>query len=201
VASSPEKITRLLAAHREGDREAFGRLVPLVYGDLRLLARRQLAGRRSGHTLQTTGLVHEAYLKLADAERVAWKDRGHFFAVASLAMRQIIVDHARHHRAQKRGGSQPIRSLEEVEIALDEQADSIVELDQALAGLGALDERLPRLVECRFFAGLTAEETALALGVSKKTVDRDWKRARAWLRQALAPDRRDDAGTGLLDAE
>ncbi|MGH9869526.1 MAG: sigma-70 family RNA polymerase sigma factor [Candidatus Polarisedimenticolia bacterium] len=200
MGSSPEEITRLLAAHREGDREAFGRLVPLVYGDLRQLARRQLAGRRSGHTLQTTGLVHEAYLKLADVERAAWKDRGHFFAVASLAMRHIIVDHARHHRAQKRGGSQPIGSLEGVDIALDEQADSIVELDEALAGLGALDERLPRLVECRFFAGLTAEETAMALGVSKKTVDRDWKRARAWLRQALDPGRRGAGGTDGLDA-
>ncbi len=188
MASSPEEITRLLAAYREGDRDALGRLVPLVYGDLRLLARRQLAGRRSGHTLQTTGLVHEAYLKLADAERGAWKDRGHFFAVASLAMRQIIVDHARHHRAQKRGGSQPIGSLDDVEIALDEQADSIVELDEALAGLGAIDARLPRLVECRFFAGLTAEETALALGVSKKTVDRDWKRGPAGRRRARAPD-------------
>src|SRR5688572_22197135 len=135
VPFSPDEITRLLAAHREGDREAFGRLVPIVYGDLRQLARRQLAGRRSGHTLHTTGLVHEAYLKLADVERAAWQDRGHFFAVASLAMRQIIVDHARHHQAKKRGGSQPILSLDGVDIALDEQADSIVDLDEALAGL------------------------------------------------------------------
>jgi RNA polymerase sigma factor (TIGR02999 family) len=200
VGSSSEDITRLLAAHRAGDRDALGRLVPLVYGDLRQLARRQLAGRRSGHTLQTTGLVHEAYLKLADADRVAWQDRGHFFAVASLAMRQIIVDHARHHRAQKRGGTQPIGSLEGVDIALDAQADSIVELDEALAGLGALDERLPRLVECRFFAGLTAEETAQALGVSKKTVDRDWKRARAWLRQALDRTGRHTGGAEGADA-
>lgn len=198
--AAPSEITRLLAAHREGDREALRQLVPLVYGDLRRLARRQLAGKRSGHTLQTTGLVHEAYLKLADAERAAWNDRGHFFAVASLAMRQIIVDHARHHRAKKRGGSQPLQSLEDVEIALDEQAGSIVDLDAALAGLADLDERLPRLVECRFFAGLTAEETALALGVSKKTVDRDWKRARAWLRRALDPDHVSGA-TEALDAE
>jgi RNA polymerase sigma factor (TIGR02999 family) len=185
MGAPPEEITRLLAAHGEGDKEALRRLVPLVYADLRRIASRQLFGRQPGQTLETTGLVHEAYLKLADAERAAWKDRGHFFAVASLAMRQIIVDHARRRRSQKRGGSQPIGSLEGVDIALDEEARSIIDLDEALAGLGALDERLPRLVECRLFAGLTAEETALALGVSKKTVDRDWKRALAWLRQTL----------------
>ena len=193
MPASSEDITRLLVAHREGDREALGRLLPLVYADLRRLARRQLVGRRSGHTLNTTGLVHEAYLKLVDARRTAWDDRGHFFAVAAMAMRQIIVDHARSYSALKRGGSQPIRSLEGIEIAVQEQADAIVELDQALGRLGELDERLPRVVECRYFAGFTSEETAEALGVSKKTVDRDWKRARAWLRQALAPD---GSGTG-----
>lgn len=182
-----EEITQLLAAHRAGDRDALSRLLPLVYVDLQRLARRQLAGRRSGHTLNTTGLVHEAYLKLVDARRSSWDDRGHFFAVAALAMRQIIVDHARSYKAKKRGGSQPIRSLDNVEIAIEEQADAIVELDQALERLGDLDARLPRIVECRFFAGFTAEETAEALGVSKKTVDRDWKRARAWLRRALTP--------------
>ena len=183
-----EDVTQLLALHRGGDRDALARLLPLVYVDLQRLARRQLAGRRSGHTLNTTGLVHEAYLKLVDARRAAWDDRGHFFAVAALAMRQIIVDHARSYSALKRGGSQPIRSLEGVEIAVQEQADAIVVLDQALEQLGELDERLPRVVECRYFAGFTSEETAEALGVSKKTVDRDWKRARAWLRRTLAPD-------------
>jgi RNA polymerase sigma factor (TIGR02999 family) len=186
--SPSEEITQLLVAHREGDREALGRLLPLIYVDLQRLARRQLVGRRSGHTLNTTGLVHEAYLKLVNARAAEWDDRGHFFSVAAIAMRQIIVDHARSYQALKRGGSQPIRSLEDIEIAVEEQADAIVELDQALARLGELDERLPRVVECRFFAGFTSEETAGALGVSKKTVDRDWKRARAWLRRALAPD-------------
>ncbi|MGD8376707.1 MAG: sigma-70 family RNA polymerase sigma factor [Acidobacteriota bacterium] len=195
MSTSADAITRLLAAHRAGDEEALKQLVPLVYADLQLLARRQLAGRRSGHTLNTTGLVHEAYLKLADAQGSAWSDRGHFFAVASLAMRQIIVDHARHYRAKKRGGSQPIRSLDSVEIAIEDEADAILELDQALAGLGELDPRLPRVVECRFFAGLTAEETARALDVSKKTVDRDWKRARAWLRRALRDHAPDGEGT------
>jgi RNA polymerase sigma factor (TIGR02999 family) len=186
--SSSEEITQLLVAHREGDRNALGRLLPLIYVDLQRLARRQLVGRRSGHTLNTTGLVHEAYLKLVNARAAEWDDRGHFFSVAAIAMRQIIVDHARSYQALKRGGSQPIHSLEDIEIAVEEQADAIVELDQALARLGELDERLPRVVECRLFAGFTSEETAGALGVSKKTVDRDWKRARAWLRRALAPD-------------
>jgi RNA polymerase sigma factor (TIGR02999 family) len=198
MPASSEDITLLLAAHRGGDREALGRLLPLVYVDLQRLARRQLVGRRSGHTLNTTGLVHEAYLKLVDARRAAWDDRGHFFAVAALAMRQIIVDHARSYSALKRGGSQPIRSLEGVEIAVQEQADAIVVLDQALERLGELDERLPRVVECRYFAGFTSDETAEALGVSRKTVDRDWKRARAWLRRALAPG--GDGGGERVDA-
>jgi len=195
--SSSEEITLLLVAHREGDRDALGRLLPLIYVDLQRLARRQLVGRRSGHTLNTTGLVHEAYLKLVNARAAEWDDRGHFFSVAAIAMRQIIVDHARSYQALKRGGSQPIRSLEDIEIAVEEQADAIVELDQALARLGELDERLPRVVECRFFAGFTSEETAGALGVSKKTVDRDWKRARAWLRRALAPDGGGQGGESL----
>jgi RNA polymerase sigma factor (TIGR02999 family) len=199
VSIESDQITRLLAAHRDGDPEALGRLIPLIYPDLQRLARNQLAGRRSGHTLNTTGLVHEAYLKLVEAKDAVWNDRGHFFAVASLAMRQIIVDRARHYRAKRRGGSQPLRSLDHVEIAIEDQADAILELDDALARLGELDPRLPRVVECRFFAGLTAEETAEALQVSKKTVDRDWKRARAWLRRALDPQRR-EAGDDGVDA-
>ena len=158
MSSPPEEITRLLEAHRAGDREALGRLVPLVYGDLRQLARRLLAGRRSGHTLQTTGLVHEAYLKLADAERVAWKDRGHFFAVASLAMRQIIVDHARHHRAQKRGGSQPIGSLEDVDVDCRVSAASIWEA-AIKVGLG----KLPLLQPLPVYVGLTVGSMAAEL--------------------------------------
>ena len=173
---------------RSGRREALDRLLPVVYEQLRVIAHQRLNDRPRSGTLETTGLVHEAYLKLVDARRAAWDDRGHFFAVAALAMRQIIVDHARSYSALKRGGSQPIRSLEGVEIAVQEQADAIVVLDQALDQLGELDERLPRVVECRYFAGFTSEETAEALGVSKKTVDRDWKRARAWLRRTLAPD-------------
>ena len=178
-------ITRLLEAHRDGDERALERILPLVYRDLQQIARRQLKGNRVGHTLNTTSLVHEAYLKLAGTETPAWEHRGHFFAVASMAMRQIVVDYARHHAAQKRGGDRPIERLDADEIAVEEQADALIELDEALGRLKSLDERLPRIVECRFFTGLTAEETAAALGVSLRTVERDWQRARAWLRVEL----------------
>ena len=180
-------LTGLLAAHRRGDREALGRLLPLVYRDLQRLAKRQLGQRRTGQTLDTTSLVHEAYMKLADGERTAWENRGHFFAVASLAMRQIVIDYARQSQAGKRGGQQRTLGLDEVAIAIDEQAEGLLALDLALERLGEIDARLPRVVECRFFTGLSEEETAEALGVSTRTVERDWKRARAWLRQELAP--------------
>ena len=186
---SRKEITRLLAAHREGDEGALKLLLPLVYRDLQQLARRQLNRGRPGPTLDTTSLVHEAYLKLADAEGAGWEHRGHFFAVVSMAMRQIVIDYARHSRAQKRGGDQPLGRLDDVEIAVEAQADALIELDRVLDRLGELDERLPRVVECRFFTGLTTEETAEALGVSVRTVERDWKRARAWLRQELADGR------------
>ena len=180
-------LTRLLAAHRRGDRDAFGRLLPLIYGDLQRLAKRQLGHRRPGQTLDTTSLVHEAYLKLVDSDQSAWQDRGHFFAVASIAMRQIVIDYARQSHAKKRGGANRAIGLDGVEIAIDEQADTLLAIDRALDRLREIDERLPRVVECRFFTGLTEEETAEALGVSARTVERDWKRARAWLRRELDP--------------
>jgi RNA polymerase sigma factor (TIGR02999 family) len=186
-SESREEITRLLVAHRDGDGTALDRLLPLVYRDLQQLARRQLKGGRPGATLDTTSLVHEAYLKLAGSDGASWEHRGHFFAVTSMAMRQIVVDYARHSRARKRGGDRPIDRLDDVEIAIDAQAEALVELDEALDRLAAFDARLPRVVECRFFTGLTAEETAEALGVSLRTVERDWTRARAWLRHQLGP--------------
>jgi RNA polymerase sigma factor (TIGR02999 family) len=185
--TEPDTISALLRAHRGGDRGALDRLMPLVYDDLRRLARRQLqddGGR--GRTLDTTGLVHEAYLRLAESTRAAWEGRGHFFAVAARAMRQIVVDYARERRAAKRGGGRRPDTLDEEHAAIESRADEILTIDEALAGLGALDAVLPRLVECRFFAGLTEEETAEALGLPLRTVQRDWARARAWLKRALA---------------
>jgi RNA polymerase sigma factor (TIGR02999 family) len=185
VGESPHDLTRLLVAHREGDSSALPRLLPLIYRDLQRLAKRQLGPHRSAQTLDTTSLVHEAYLKLVESEGGSWQDRGHFFAVASIAMRQIVIDYARSSRAKKRGGELRAQGLDGVELAIDEQADTLIAIDRAMEGLREIDERLPRVVECRFFAGLTEEETAEALGVSTRTVERDWKRARAWLRQAI----------------
>lgn len=179
--------TDVLAGLRSRSDESLDHLLPLVYEELRAMARRQLRAQGRGGTLQTTALVHEAYLKLVDARQDDYSDRGHFFAVASLAMRQIVIDYARQSRAGKRGGEQRHVGLDGVAIAIDEQAEGLLALDLALERLREIDERLPRVVECRFFTGLTEEETAEALGVSTRTVERDWKRARAWLRQELAP--------------
>lgn len=180
-----DTISTLLRAHRGGDRGALDRLMPLVYDDLHRLARRQLAGEGRGRTLDTTGLVHEAYLRLAEASRAAWEGRGHFFAVSARAMRQIVVDYARERGAAKRGGGVRPATLDDESAAIESRAEEILAVDQALAGLGALDPQLPRIVECRFFAGLTEEETAEALALPLRTVQRDWARARAWLKRAL----------------
>jgi len=178
------------------DSIAWDQIVPLVYAELRAIAHRQLQRERESHTLNTTALVHEAFLRLADQPGVRWQNEAHFFAIAARVMRQVLVDYARYHRAAKRGGahqpmeldaiaarengSRPIESLQ-----ADARADRLVALDEALAGLAALDERLVRIVECRFFGGLTEEETAFALGVTARTVRRDWVKARAWLKRAL----------------
>jgi RNA polymerase sigma factor (TIGR02999 family) len=180
-----EGVTQLLIAYRDGDREAFDRLVPMVYDDLRRIARRQLRRGRPGHTLDTTGLVHEAYLKLVDPAQVDWQDRGHFLAVSARAMRQVIIGYARKRSAEKRGGGERPVTLDEAQSAIDDQADKLLALDRALERLGERDERLARVVECRFFAGLSEEETAQAVGVSLRTAQRDWMRARAWLKEEL----------------
>jgi RNA polymerase sigma factor (TIGR02999 family) len=169
------------------------RLAPLVYEQLKRLARRHLRAEPIGHTLSTTGLVHEAYLKLVDQTRAEWQDRGHFFAVASGAMRRILVDHARRYRAARRGAGdngEPARpvSLDATDIPIDERADSLIALDEALERLGRFDERQARVVECRFFGGLTEEETAATLGISQRTVAREWVTARGWLYQELRRD-------------
>jgi RNA polymerase sigma factor (TIGR02999 family) len=178
-------LTELLIAHGGGDAAAFERLVPLVYDDLRRLARAQLRRRRPGDSLDTGALVHEAYLRLVDQSRASWKDRGHFFAVSAIAMRQIVVDHARRRTRIKRGGERAAVSLEDVKEPVALEAGHILEIDEALSRLAAVDARLARVVECRYFAGLTEEETAAALDVSVRTAQREWFKARAWLREEL----------------
>ena len=179
-------ITQLLVAIRDGDRQALDQLLPLVYGELRVLARRQLRRQRPGQTLDTTALVHEAYLKLVDTERVEWRDRSHFLAVAATAMRHILVDAARRRTAQKRGGQDAPETFHDTRVGLEDRAVDILALDEALETLGEMDERLVKLVELRFFGGLTVEETAEAMGLGARTVKRDWRKARAFLHQALA---------------
>lgn len=181
----PAEITELLIAHAEGDAAALPRLVPLIYDDLRRIARVHLRGRRPGDTLNTTGLVHEAYERLVDQSRASWRDRGHFFAVSAIAMRQIVVDHARRRMRLKRGGEHKVVSLDDVGEPAAIEAARVLDIDRALEKLATVDERLARVVECRFFAGLTEDETAAALGVSVRTAQREWFKARAWLRQEL----------------
>lgn len=178
-------ITGLLLAWREGDPSAPDRLWPLVYEELRRIAHCQLARERREHTLGTTALVHEAYLKLVDQTRARFDDRAHFFAVAAQAMRRILVDYARRYRAEKRGAVRDRVSLDEAMLAADQRADTLVALDEALTRLAEVNERLSRVVECRFFAGLTEEETAEALAVTARTVRRDWVKAKGWLAEAL----------------
>lgn len=166
--------------------ESLDSLLPLVYEHLRQVARRQRSVR-GGETLNTTGLVHEAYLKLADQARVSWSDRAHFFALASVAMRHVLVDHAKARLSQKRGGAQQrVVTLENVQVAADEQPELLLEINDALDRLAAVEPRLARVVECRFFGGLSEGETAEALDITTRTVQRDWVKARMLLRRALS---------------
>jgi RNA polymerase sigma factor (TIGR02999 family) len=180
-------ITLLLQAYAGGDRAAFDELVPLIYDELRRIARNHLRRTQRGATLDTNGLVHEAYLKLAGQKGMRVEDRGHFLAIAARAMRQIIVSRARARVAAKRGGGDIRLTLDEERIAAagETQAEWLLDLDRALEGLRERDERLARTVECRFFAGLSEDETAEALGVSLRTAQRNWMRARAWIRSEL----------------
>jgi RNA polymerase sigma factor (TIGR02999 family) len=179
------QITRLLASVREGDRHAIDLVFSLVYAELHTSARRQLAHARPGQTIDTTMLVHEAYLKLVDSARADWTDRGHFFAVAAKAMRQIIIDHARWATRQKRGGGVRTISLDGIDVADEERARELVALDAGLTLLESFNARLARIVELRFFAGLSVEETAEALGSEPHQIKREWRKARAFLFQAI----------------
>ena len=175
------EIARELASIRQGDPDALGRLFPLVYRELRASAHRQLAAIRPGDTLNTTALVHEAYLKLDGASQRDWVDRRHFLAVAARAMRQIAVDYARAQSAQKRGGPAPVLTLEEGDALVTGRPDELVALDEALTRLEAVNPRGGRIVELRFFVGLSVEETAEATDLSPRTVKREWRKARAFL--------------------
>ena len=183
---STGRITELLMALGSGQPGALRDLLPIVYRELHVIAGRQLKGSNRDQTLNTTGLVHEAYMRLADQTHPAWKDRRHFFSVAAMAMRQIVVDEARKRQAAKRGGGMRPLSLDDADLPIESQAEEILAIDQALGELAAVSDRLARVVELRFFAGLSVEETAGQLGVDPRTVKRDWQKARAFLMRALS---------------
>ena len=182
---SPGDVTRLLLALSEGKKDVAPVLVPLVYDELRRLAEYHLRRERPDHTLQATALVHEAYLKLVDKPDARWQDRAHFFAVAAQAMRRVLVDHARARLGPKRAGGQAAITLTEARLEADEPPLDVLALDLALERLAARDAQQSRVVELRFFGGLTIEETAEVLGISPATVKREWAMARAWLRREL----------------
>ena len=179
-------VTQSLNDFAAGHPGAFDKVVSMVYPDLHEIAERQLRRMSFGETLDATGLVHETYLKLVDQSQGRFQDRRHFFAISAYAMRQIIVDNARKRSAQKRGGGEAPRSLDEARAKVDEEAQRILELNDALDHLGRIDPNLQKVVECRYFAGYSEPETAEALGVSVTTVQRLWKRARIWLKSELA---------------
>ena len=181
----PENITQLLNQWSDGDERALDRLTPLVYEELRQQAARYLRRERPGHTMQTTALINEAYLRLIDAKEVRWQGRAHFFAIAATLMRRILVDHARQRNAAKRGGAPVHVTLDRIAATANQSNVDVLAIDQALTKLAAIDRQQAQIVELRFFSGLNVEETAAALGVSPRTVKRDWSVARAWLRREI----------------
>lgn len=185
MAPSPQQVTQLLVAWSGGDQAARDELMPLVYEELRRLAHQCMRRERRVHTLQTSGLVNEAYLRLVDQKNIQWQDRAHFFGIAARLMRQVLVDYARTRSYAKRGGGAHRVSLEEAMIVSEERAGDVVALDEALERLAEIDPRQSQIVELRFFAGLSIEETAEVLAVSPGTVMRDWTLAKAWLRRAV----------------
>jgi RNA polymerase sigma factor (TIGR02999 family) len=182
-------VTRLLSAIEQGDSDAAASLFPLVYEELRAIAHRQLGRGGAGGTLNTTAVVHEAYLKLAGHGSLGLRDRQHLFAIAARAMRQVIVDHARAHLAKKRGGGAQRTLLDESVLQVEARAAELLDLERAMQSLAAMDDRLARVVDLRFICGLSVEETAELLGVTSRTVERDWRQARAFLLHELEADR------------
>ena len=185
MTASPPQVTQLLKAWGNGDEAARDELMTLVYAELHRLAHQYLKRERPGHTLQTSALVNEAFVKLIDQRDVRWQNRGHFFAIAAQSMRRILVDHARTRRSAKRGGSASPVSLDEALVISNERSAQVVALDEALTELATVDERKSQIVELRFFGGLSIEETAEVLAVSPGTVMRDWTLAKAWLRREM----------------
>jgi len=187
-SETPGEATRILLQLSGGNRAAVDELAPLLYQELRRIAAAQLRRERPGHTLQVTALVHEAYLKLVDQRQVNWQNRAHFFGVAAQAMRRILLDYAKTRSRGKRGGGAPLTSLDEAVVVSRDRAFELVEIDEALRHLEAFDQRQAKVVELRFFGGLSVEETAEALGVSAPTVKREWAMAKAWLHRELSPE-------------
>jgi len=186
MAANPREITELLVSWSNGSPTAFEDLVTLIYPELRRLARRHMRQEDPGHTLQTSALINEAYLRLVNQRDVAWQDRAHFFAVAAQVMRRILIDHARRHHAAKRGAGAQVVALDDMEAMSRERAAEFVALDEALVKLAGIDERKSRIVELRFFGGLTVEEVADVLTLSPITIKREWRSARAWLQRELS---------------
>jgi RNA polymerase sigma factor (TIGR02999 family) len=183
--SQPQEVTRLLIDWSNGDQGALNRLMPLVYDELRKMAKRYMARQKPGHTLQTTALINEAFIKLVGQKDKHWQNRAHFFGVAAQAMRHLLVDYARSRQYEKRGGGSPVLSLDEALTVSRERTSELVALDDALKELAKLDERKSKVVELRFFGGLSVEETAQVLKVSEVTVMRDWSMAKSWLHREL----------------
>lgn len=186
MTPSPKSITQLLIEWRDGDEKALDRLIPLVHEELRRLAHHYMRRERPGHSFQTADLVNEAYLRLVDHKGMRWQNRAHFYGVAAQAMRQILVDHARARASIKRGGREDLVVLEETATKPQTQAADLIALEEALTSLAAMDPRKGKVVEMRYFGGMSVEETAEALGVSPVTVMRDWSTAKAWLLRALS---------------
>jgi RNA polymerase sigma factor (TIGR02999 family) len=187
VTHEPQDITRLLREWSDGDRDALDQLLPLVYDELHRQASRYRRRERPDHTLQTTAIIHEAYLKLIDQRNVRWQSRTHFFAIASMAMRRVLVNYAKSRQREKRGGADWKVPLDDAQVTtVTEDSGEIIALDEALSRLAALDEQQARVVELRYFSGLSLEETAEVLKVSRATVARDWKMAKAWLYHELS---------------
>lgn len=186
MTPSATEVTQLLLDWSNGNQAALDRLTPLVYDELHRLAHQHMSRERGSHTLQTSALVNEVYLRIVDQRNVHWQNRSHFFSIASRLMRRILVDHARAHHYAKRGGGAARLSLDEAALVAEERGQELIALDEALTSLAAIDQRKCQVVEMRFFGGMSVEEAAEALGVSKITVKRDWSTAKAWLQREMA---------------